>query len=109
MQWQYMYAVGDADSPIVGFEDEALLEGRSPRNLLREGLPDWMGAVDENARRVSISRKDRAAIPMGGRNSEHVYWLLPEVAQFITSTHYRDRYPRMAAWLQRRGHARDLR
>ena len=97
MQWQSMYAVGDTDSPIVGFEDEPLLEGRSPRNLLREGLPDWMGAVDESARRVSISRKDRAAIPMGGRNSEHVYWLLPEVAQFITSTHYRDRYP---GWLR---------
>jgi predicted AlkP superfamily pyrophosphatase or phosphodiesterase len=97
MQWQYMYAVGDAASPILGFEDEAVLEGRSPRNLLREGLPDWMGAVDENARRVSISRKDRAAIPMGGRNSEHVYWLLPELAQFITSTHYQDRYP---GWLR---------
>ena len=97
MEWQRMYAVGDAATPILGFEDEAILEGRSPRNLLREGLPDWVGSFDEDARRVSISRKDRAAIPLGGKNSEHVYWLLPELAQFITSTHYRNGYP---GWLR---------
>lgn len=95
--WERMYAVADPDSPILGFENEPLLEGRSPRNMIREGLPDWLGHLDEDARRVSISRKDRAAIPMGGRNSEHVYWLLPELARFITSTHYRDGYP---GWLR---------
>ncbi len=97
MQWVNMYAVGDDDSPILGFEDEAVLEGRSPRNMVRDGLPDWLHAQDEDARRVSISRKDRAAVPMGGRNSEHVYWLLPELARFITSTYYRDGYP---GWLR---------
>ncbi len=97
VQWERMYAVGDVQSPILGFENEAVLEGRSPRNMLREGLPDWVHSVDDDARRVSISRKDRAAIPMGGQRSEHVYWLLPELAQFITSTYYRDRYP---GWLR---------
>ncbi len=97
VQFERMYAVEDLDSPILGFENEPLLPGRSPRTMLRDGLPDWFGAFDEDSRRVSISRKDRAAIPMGGRNTEHVYWILPELGHFITSTHYMSRYP---GWLQ---------
>lgn len=97
-RWEGIYAVEDLDSPILGFENEPALEGRSPKTLLREGLPDWLHTADDDARIVSISKKDRAAIPMGGLSTEHVYWMLPELGQFITSTHYMDRYPR---WLQR--------
>lgn len=96
--WNGMYAVADPDSPIVGFENEPLLEGRSPKTMLRDALPDWLFAMNDDSRRVSISRKDRAAVPMGGKSTEHVYWLLPELGRFITSTHYMDRYPR---WLER--------
>lgn len=96
--WQNTYAVEDPDSPILGFENEPLLPGRSPRTMIRDGLPDWMGAANPDSRRVSISKKDRAAVPMGGRNTEHVYWILPELARFITSTHYRKDYP---GWLER--------
>jgi len=98
VRWESLYAVQDLDSPILGFENEPLLGGRSPRNMLREGLPDWIRAANSDARRVSISRKDRAAIPMGGKSTEHVYWILPELGRFITSTHYMKRYPR---WLNR--------
>jgi Type I phosphodiesterase / nucleotide pyrophosphatase len=98
VQWRRVYAVGDVDSPILGFEDEEVLQGRSPKNLNRSGLPDWFAEADEGSRRVSISRKDRAAIPMGGMGTEHVYWILPELARFVTSTHYMSRYPR---WLNR--------
>jgi hypothetical protein len=34
---------------------------------------------------------------MGGKHTEHVYWILPELARFITSTYYRDDYP---DWLE---------
>lgn len=97
-RYENMYAVADPDSPILGFEDEPLLEGRSPATLLRSGLPDWLARSNPDARRVSISRKDRAAIPMGGQYTEHVYWILPELGRFVTSTHYMKRYPR---WLER--------
>ena len=96
-RWEPMYAVADPDTPILGFEEEEALEGRSPETLLREGLPDWFEKADPDSRRVSISKKDRAAIPLGGKRNEHVYWILPELARFITSTHYRDDYP---DWLQ---------
>jgi hypothetical protein len=93
-----MYAVEDLESPILGFENEPLLPGRSPRTMLRDGLPDWVRSADPESRRVSISRKDRAAVPMGGQTAEHVYWILPELARFITSTYYADEYP---GWLDR--------
>jgi hypothetical protein len=96
--WAQTYAVQDDDSPILGFEDIDVLEGRSPRTMLREGLPDWFGAMNDRSRRVSISRKDRAAVPMGGQRTEHVYWILPELARFVTSTYYARDYPR---WLMR--------
>ncbi|MGY8778107.1 MAG: alkaline phosphatase family protein [Longimicrobiales bacterium] len=97
-QWENTYALADPDSPILGFEMEPLLPGRSPANLQRAGLPDWFETADDDSRRVSISRKDRAAIPMGAQGTEFVFWILPELARFITSTHYMDRYPR---WLDR--------
>jgi len=97
-RWDLMYAVADADSPILGFENEEVLEGRSPKSILRSGLPDWIMKADADARVVAISKKDRAAVPLGGQHSEHVYWLLPELGRFITSTYYRDEYPR---WLTR--------
>jgi hypothetical protein len=96
--WQSSYAVGDPPSPILGFETEPTLQGRSPTMMLREGLPDWLHAQNDRSRRISISKKDRAAITMGGKTTEQVYWLLPELGRFITSTHYRNRYPR---WLDR--------
>ena len=91
-RWERTYAVADLDSPILGFENESVLEGRSPKNMVREGMADWFAAANPDSRRVSISKKDRAAIPLGGQKSEHVYWILPELGRFITS-------------IQRTGHA----
>ena len=96
--WQSVYAVEDLDSPILGFEDQQLLPGRSPKNLLRKGLADWVLAADGDARTVAISSKDRAAIPLAGKTDSNVYWLLPQLARFVTSTYYANRYPR---WLTR--------
>jgi len=93
--WQEgLYAVEDPASPIVGAPDA---EGRSPRNLLRGGLGDWILAADPQAEVVSISGKDRAAITMAGRARGHVYWILPEQGRFVTSTWYRSSYP---DWVQ---------
>lgn len=96
--WRVTYAVGDPDSPIVGFETEKELPGRSPATMLRGGLADWLLAASRDSRTLSVSKKDRAAIPMGGLTSENVYWMEPQLGIFITSTHYMNRYPR---WVTR--------
>jgi hypothetical protein len=89
-QWMSMYAVQDPTSPIVGVPQ---LEGRSPANLLRGGLADWVFAADDDARIVSLSGKDRAAITMAGTAKGHVYWVNQPLGQFVTSEYYRDSYP----------------
>jgi predicted AlkP superfamily pyrophosphatase or phosphodiesterase len=93
--WSPMYAVQDADSPILGVEG---LTGRSPRNLLRPGLADWVLAADPDARVVSLSGKDRAAITLAGQTRGEVFWMVPELGRFVTSTYYRTEYP---GWVQR--------
>lgn len=88
--WRSMYAVEDVSARVLTAPDE---DGRSPDNLLRDGLPDWLKASDPNAQTVAISRKDRAAVAMGGRSSGHVYWLLPEHGRFVSSSFYMEALP----------------
>lgn len=88
--WKSVYAVEDPQSSIVGMPDAP---GRSPRNLLRGGLADWVMAADSQARVASISLKDRAAITMAGKTRGQVYWIVPAAGRFVTSTYYRSAYP----------------
>lgn len=88
--WTSMYALADTLSPIVGVTE---LPGRSPRNIMRDGLADWIVAADPQARVVTLSQKDRSAITLAGRTKGEVYWISPAHARFVTSTFYRDDYP----------------
>ena len=88
-------SVADSLSPILGYTG---YEGRSSANLKREGLADWIESADDDARIVSISRKDVSAITMAGKTRGQVYWLLQEFGRFATSRFYADRYPR---WVMR--------
>jgi predicted AlkP superfamily pyrophosphatase or phosphodiesterase len=90
-----IYSVEDLASPIVGYPD---LPGRSPKNLLRGGLADWVLAADPEARVAAISLKDRAAISFGGKTRGEVYWLNTTVGRFVTSTYYHTEYPE---WVKR--------
>jgi predicted AlkP superfamily pyrophosphatase or phosphodiesterase len=94
--WRGVYGLGDPDAPLLADPE---LPGRSPVNLRRDGIADWVRAADPEARVVSISRKDRSAIAMGGRAPAHVYWLSLSnaVRGFTTSTFYMDALP---AWVE---------
>ncbi|MBI4540949.1 MAG: alkaline phosphatase family protein [Gemmatimonadetes bacterium] len=93
--WRTVYNTADTTERIVGMPAQ---EGRSPRNLLREGLADWVAAADTAALIVSISGKDRSAILLGGKVRGHVYWFADTGGRFATSTYYRAEYP---LWLDR--------
>ena len=90
----YVYAVADSLSPIVGIPGRP---GRSPLNLKRAGLADWVLGADSGAHVVSVSKKDRAAISMAGGAPGHVYWLDAEQGRYVTSTWYRQEVP---DWLE---------
>jgi predicted AlkP superfamily pyrophosphatase or phosphodiesterase len=94
-EWVSVYSMEDLDAPILGHPD---MPGRSPANMYRGGLPDWILARDAEARVVSVSRKDRGAIGLAGRARAEVYWLSPTTGRFITSSWYTDAYP---AWIAR--------
>ena len=80
----------DTLSHILGYP---AMEGRSPLNLLRDGLADWIAAADSNAIIFSASRKDRAAIGMAARARGNVYWITENQGRFVTSSYYADTYP----------------
>jgi len=92
------YCVGDDKSPVL-FSDGSQSkpqEGRSPRNLLVTGLGDWMKKSDPQSRVVSASRKDRAAVLMGGKRPDGAFWYDPSSGDFVTSDFYKQELP---GWL----------
>ena len=94
-EWQEVYSMAD---PGVGILEHPAMAGRSPANMYRGGLADWVSGSDLRARVVSISRKDRAAIGLAGQAVGEVYWMADSVAGFITSSFYHSEYPE---WVRR--------
>jgi len=93
-EWVSVYSVEDTLAAIL---DDPEAPGRSYRNLLTDGLADWLRAADPEARVVAISRKDRSAVTMGGRGGSDVYWVSAALPGLTTSTAYRDTLP---GWIQ---------
>lgn len=93
--WRNTYSLSDPESPLLGLPGAP---GRSPRNMLRTGLADWILAADPGSRGVALSAKDRAAITMAGLARLETYWLVPSLARFVTSEFYRADYP---GWVTR--------
>lgn len=73
--------------------------GRSPRWLRVSTLGDWMRGVDPGSRVYAVSSKDRAAIMLGGKRAQGVYWFRDVGgAGFTTSRYYQSALP---DWLDR--------
>lgn len=86
------YSFADPSSPIPGSE----LPGRSPANLRVPGFADWLVDHEPRARVVTLSRKDRGAIPLAGRTHGTALWVDIEAGRFVTSEYYAREFP---AWL----------
>jgi len=89
-----VYNVVDPSEVLVGLPE---LPGSSPGVLRRTGLADWVKEADDDAKVVSVSAKDRAAVLMAGKSKGEVYWFESRVGKFVTSTFYRSNNP---GWLQ---------
>jgi predicted AlkP superfamily pyrophosphatase or phosphodiesterase len=85
-----VYAVEDRGSPILG---DTIAPGRSPDNLERETVGDWLKRASKNSKVFSVATKDRAAVLMGGKRADGVYWYNPGTGRFVTSRHYQKNYP----------------
>ena len=61
-----VYSVEDPEEAILGFPE---MTGRSPANFRARGLAEWVLDVNPQARIVSVSGKDRAAIALALRTT----------------------------------------
>jgi len=91
-----VYCVEDKDYSLLGAKDSS--SGRSPRNLLVTALPDWIREANAESKVFSVSRKDRAAVLMGGKSATAAYWYDEGTGNFISSTYYVRELPE---WLKR--------
>lgn len=104
--WSRMESVEDEKSALVGAPPTkvrspgGVLEaktGRSPRNLLVPTLGDMLKTrFEARSRVVSVAKKDRSAILMGGARADAVFWL--DEGHFVTSRYYADALP---AWVKK--------
>ncbi|MGI9628058.1 MAG: alkaline phosphatase family protein [Longimicrobiales bacterium] len=88
--WQPTENVIDPDYVMVGAEGYV---GSSPSALMRSSIGDWLVEKDDDAKVVSISGKDRAAILLAGQGEGTVYWFESALGRFATSTFYDDKDP----------------
>ena len=79
-----VYCVADSLAKPV----DGLGGGMSARNLVVTALGDWLKASSKNSKVVSLSIKDRAAILMGGKKPDHVYWYDRKTGKLVTSSAY---------------------
>ena len=75
-----MYCVEDEASPLLPTAVEAThaaprlaSSGRSPQNLLGTALPDWLKQANPRSKAFSVSRKDRSAILLGGKQADAAF------------------------------------
>ncbi len=87
-----------ADSTVRAVTTDGDYQGtpRSSRNLKVSGLADWMEKTDPESKTYGISRKDRGAILLAGKNPDGAFWYSYDTGQFLSSTHY---YEKLPAWL----------
>lgn len=92
-----VYAAADpqARTVVAGARPPAP-EGRSPAQLLRPGLGDWLKGQVPRARVFSVALKDRAALLLGGQRPDRAYWYDSSAAGFVSSSWYGDALP---AWV----------
>ena len=88
-------AYSDSQHAVLGTNGTTAGPGR----LRLPTVADWLyhERPADKSRVVSVSLKDRAAIPGGGRHARDVYWYEADLCGFTTSTYYHRRKP---AWLE---------
>ncbi len=76
---QMVYCVGVPNQPAPADPNM-----RGPQNMRVTTLGDWVKGAEPGARSFAVSGKDRAAITMGGKHADGVYWW-NDGAGFVTS------------------------
>jgi predicted AlkP superfamily pyrophosphatase or phosphodiesterase len=105
-----VYCVDDSNFAVVKSDDKRAMNspargGKSPHQLRRSTLGDWLKAKNPAAKVISIAGKDRSAILMAGFEAEAAYWFDVSSGGFISSRYYLDALPAWAAQWNAARHA----
>jgi len=95
-----VYCSLDTTSEILGHPED---RGCSPAKLMRTTAGDWLQQASPESKVFSISRKDRAAIMMGGQHPDGAFWYHGKDGTFVTSKYYMDAYPKWVDAFNRSG------
>ena len=90
---QIEYCVVDPEVEIIGVENDGALEGKSPENLKRNTIGDWLKRSNKKSKTFSVAFKDRASILLGGQNANRAYWFDNITTRFVSSTYYKEDIP----------------
>jgi hypothetical protein len=84
------YCVDDSDAAftVLGTSDI-----RSPNAITAETFGDWLKQQSQQSRVFSVSGKDRAAITLGGKSADGVFWYNRKAQGFTTSGYYAAELP----------------
>lgn len=90
-----VYCTGDSSASYIGHRT-GRLDGTSPRNLRAETVGDVLRRSAPGAKVISVSGKDRGAIPTAGQSGT-AYMYMAASGQFASSTFYMAQHP---AWVE---------
>jgi predicted AlkP superfamily pyrophosphatase or phosphodiesterase len=89
------YCVQDDRVKIIGSDGvvSSAKYGASPRNFNATTVGDELKNIDRPSRVVSVAIKDRAAILLGGKRADDVFWFDEKTCQWVTSDFYKSSLP----------------
>ncbi|MBW7887168.1 MAG: alkaline phosphatase family protein [Bacteroidetes bacterium] len=85
-----MYCVADSTAEKV----DGIGGGFSAKNLLVDGLGDWLKKASPKSKVIGISNKDRAAILMSGKHPDFAFWYDGKNDAMVTSAYYTKSLPK---------------
>lgn len=101
-----VYAAEDPQvRPVASGERAPSPEGRSPAQLQRPGLGDWLKGQVPKARVFSVAIKDRASVMLGGQRPDRAYWYDGAAGGYVSSSWYGDALPGWVAAFNQSGAA----
>jgi predicted AlkP superfamily pyrophosphatase or phosphodiesterase len=93
----------DIEAPGQKNKCRSVRYDRSPKNLLVTGIGDWVKKNNQEARVYAASAKDRAAILLGGKRPDGVFWYNKKNGWFETNRFYSDGLPKWTEAFNRKG------
>jgi predicted AlkP superfamily pyrophosphatase or phosphodiesterase len=91
------YAADDGGSQIVASgERPGSAHGRSPKQLMRPAIGDWLKAQVPKAKVFSVAFKDRSSVMLGGQRPDRAFWFDAAAAGYVSSSWYGESLP---AWV----------